>query len=44
MSVGKMSTKIVFQLDSTFRIHIPEGKRDDRNNEEHIRAFNDYYP
>lgn len=44
MSVGKMSTRIVFQLESKFRIHIPEGKRGDGNTEEHIRTSNDYYP
>lgn len=44
MSVGKMSTRIVFQLDSKCHIHIPKGKRDDGNNKEHIKTFNDYYP
>lgn len=44
MSMGKMSTRIVFQLDSKCHIHIAEGKRDYVNNKEHIRTFTNYYP
>lgn len=35
---------IVSQLDSKWHIHIPEGKRNNRNNEEHIKTSSDCYP
>lgn len=39
-----MSTIIVSQLDLKCHGHIPEGKRNNGNNEEHIKTSSDYYP